>query len=208
MPSDFSAIDPTAPYLRPYAAAARRTQGRFETLLWAGPHTQALRFDALCQMIDLNNARVTDVGCGRADLLEYLAQRRIKPAHYTGIEAIPELAEVARERAASAPSAQIIQADFVTHAPQLFSGAEVILVSGSLNTLSPAGFYSVLTEAFSAVSRSVVFNFLCSPSLAAADYLHWHQTQELLKFAYTLTPIVHKLEGYLEGDCTLMLGKM
>ena len=202
-----SAIDLNADYLRPYTSAARRTQGRFETLLWAGPHTQAARFEAICRLVDLNGAHVMDVGCGRADLLEYFTKRRIHPAQYTGIEAVPELVEVARERAALWPGAAIIEDDFVTHSDSLFAGAEVILISGALNTLPQASFFDVIAQGFAAAGRCVVFNFLCSPSLAAADYLHWYQAEEVLKFAYKLTPVVGKLEDYLDGDCTLMLGK-
>jgi SAM-dependent methyltransferase len=200
-------IDPRAPYLRPYVRAAARTGGTFESLLWASPDTQRARFDALCRIVNMHGARVTDVGCGRADLLEHFDRRHVRPAEYMGVEAVPELAAVARQRAERTPSARIVEADFVTDPDRVLAGAEIVVVSGSLNTVPPDDFYRILRTAYAAAARCVAFNFLCSSSLAAADYLHWHRTTEVLAFARSLTPIVHKLEDYLDGDCTIMMGK-
>ena len=184
-------IDPDAPYLRPYARAARRTKGNFAPLLWASPATQAARFDALTRIVDLHGARVLDVGCGRADLLEHLAKRHVKVAQYVGVEAVPALLAVARERAAARPGAAIVEADFVADPQAVFAGAEVIVFSGSLNTLDPGSFYDVIGKAARAAGRCVAFNFLCSPSIAAADYLYWHRVDEVMRFAYTISPVVH-----------------
>jgi len=200
-------IDPQAPYLRPYTRAAARTRGKFESLLWASPDTQRARFDALCRIVNMNGARVLDVGCGRADLLEHFVRRNVHPAEYVGIEAVPELVAVAREAAARSPVARIVQGDFVMDAERLFAGAEVVVVSGALNTVPADTFHRVLRAAHAAAGRCVAFNFLCSSSLAAADYLYWHRTDEVMAFARTVTPVVHKLEDYLEGDCTIMMGK-
>ncbi|HSI37264.1 MAG: methyltransferase domain-containing protein [Phycisphaerae bacterium] len=207
MPDDPPPIDPQAPYLLPYTRAAARTRGKFESLLWASPDTQRARFDALCRIVNMNGARVLDVGCGRADLLGHFVRRNVHPAEYVGVEAVPELVAAAREAASRSPVARIVQADFVTEADRQFAGAEVIVMSGSLNTVPPETFYKVLRAAHAAASRCVAFNFLCSSSLAAADYLYWHRTDEVMAFARSLTPIVHKLEDYLDGDCTIMMGK-
>ena len=61
-------------YLEPYLAASRKYGAGFGTLLWASPKTQATRFKALLQAVDINGLAVMDVGCGRADLLEHLFQ--------------------------------------------------------------------------------------------------------------------------------------
>ena len=82
-------------YLEPYRDAARRYAGGFLSLLWASPDTQAARFDAICRLERFAGRSILDVGCGRADLLDYLIARNATPADYIGIEAIPELATIA-----------------------------------------------------------------------------------------------------------------
>src|SRR5690242_12789990 len=86
------------PYLEPYAAAARHFGAGFSALLWASPKTQRQRFEAIVRAEDLTDRFVLDVGCGRSDLLEFLAARHIRLARYAGIEAMPEMAEAARVR--------------------------------------------------------------------------------------------------------------
>ncbi len=190
------------PYLDPYLNAVRRHGARFESLLWASPQTQALRFEAIARLCDLNGMNALDVGCGRADLLEWLLARNIRPAHYLGLEAVPELAEAARKK--RLPDCQIIQADFVCEPHRLLAGADVVLFCGSLNTLSVDDFYRTLRVAFEAATCALVFNFLCSPRLASADWLTWHRVEDVEHFLGTVGGTVRKLDGYYEGDCTII----
>jgi cyclopropane fatty-acyl-phospholipid synthase-like methyltransferase len=191
-------------YLEPYQQAAKRHGAGFGSLLWASPHTQAARFEAICRLVDLNGRNLLDVGCGRGDFLDYLIGQRVKVASYVGIEGVPELAEAARTKGHD--RAQILQADFVAEPARLFVGAQVIVFSGSLNTMDVATFYSTLKRAFDAAGEMVVFNFLCSSKLAGADYLVWHRVEEVMEFARTLSARVRKLEDYLPGDCTVAIG--
>ena len=80
-------------------------------------------------------------------------------------------------------------------------------MDGSLNTLEPEDFSQVLQRAFAASRRAVVFNFLCSPLLAAASFLRWHDAGDVLRFARTLTPEVSVRDNYIPGDCTVALWK-
>jgi len=50
----------------------------------------------------MSRAHLLDVGCGRADLFDYLLARKRPPADYIGIEAIPELPAAAREKETAA----------------------------------------------------------------------------------------------------------
>jgi len=62
-------------------------------------------------------------------------------------------------------------------------GADVIVFSGSLNTLPEESFYQTLRLAWDATASGLVFNFLDSPTLAAARYLHWRRPGDVLAFA-------------------------
>jgi hypothetical protein len=146
-----------------------------------------------------------DVGCGRADLLNFLHARDLDPKEYIGIEAVPQLAAAAERE--NPGVGRIIRADFVTDPSCLDVDADVILFSGSLNTLDTPAFYESLRAAFGAARETLAFNFLCSPLLAGQSYLHWHEPGEVAAFANKLTEHAHAISDYLQGDCTMILHK-
>jgi len=191
------------PYLRPYVEAARRHGAGFRSLLWASPQTQAARFDAFTRACDFHERNVLDVGCGRADLYDFLLDRGIRPAHYVGLEGVPELARAARAKGHK--GCQIVEVDFIREPHRLLVGADAIAISGALNTVDAATFYTTLRTAFEAAAETLVFNFLGSPDLAAADYLTWHEPGDVLAFARTLASAPRFLEDYLPGDCTIAI---
>src|SRR5262249_20899589 len=138
-------------YLQPYLDASRRYGAGFGSLLWASPKTQAIRFAALVHAIDLNDLSVLDVGCGRADLLIYMRDHGIFPRSYIGLEAVEPLAAAAEAKHLS--DCRIVRGDFVRDPRLLDIGADVLLFSGSLNTLDEPTFYSTLTHGFTAARR-------------------------------------------------------
>ena len=199
-----SEIEP--PYLQPYLAAARRHGEDFASLLWASPQTQAARFDAIVRLCDIDGKSILDVGCGRADLLDFLLARKIVPEHYTGLEAVDALADAAERK--NSKNCLIVRADFVAEPARLLTAADVIVFSGSLNTLDSHAFYSALRTAHAAAVEAVAFNFLCSPRLAGAAYLHWHRPGTVRQFAEELGGQVESLNDYLQGDCTIRIRKL
>jgi hypothetical protein len=192
-----------APYLKPYRDAAERHGGGFGSLLWASRHTQSLRFTALTRLYDFRRKRLLDVGAGRADLLAHLHARRIRPAHYYALEAVDALAEAIEEQALA--DCTIIRADFVREPHRMFVGADVVVFSGSLNTLDPAEVYATLQRAFEAATEALVFNFLCDPSLAAARHLHWYRRRDVERFISSLSRRFDLLDDYLDGDCSVVV---
>lgn len=193
-------------YLRPYLDAVEKHGAKFESLLWANPSAQAARFAALARWCEIEGRTLLDAGCGRADLLAYLQEQRVEPAHYFGIEAVEELAVVAEQR--NLPHAQIIRGDFIDDPTILNRGAHVIIFSGSLNTLSPDDFYQTLRIAWQYTQSELAFNFLCSPRLASGNHLNWYRTTDLLELAYSLTPDVAVDDSYRKGDCTIVMRKL
>ncbi len=195
------ADDPT--YLTPYLAAAKRHGGGFGSLLWASTTTQSARFDAIVRLESPKGESVLDVGCGRADFLDFCIERQVKPADYVGIEAVAPLADAAiakRHR-----NCTIVRADFVTNPQSMFVAADIIVVSGALNTLDDATFYRTLRRAADATARAVVFNFLSSPNLAASQYLHWRLPSDVLAFSRSISQQAALLEDYLDGDATIAM---
>lgn len=195
----------TASYLEPYEQAARRWGAGFQALLWASAKTQRARFDAIRRIVPPEGQSVLDAGCGRADFMGYLLERGAGPADYIGLEAVRTLADAAEAR--KYPRARIIRGDFVANPQALFVGADVIVFSGSLNTMAPDLFYRTLRRAYDAAGRAVVFNFLASPGLAGKDFLVWHREQDVHCFARATADEVKRLGDYLPGDCTVAMIK-
>lgn len=199
----FVPMDIAPGYLQPYLNAAARHGGNFPTLLWASRKTQAARFNAIVNACSMNGKKILDVGCGRADLLTFLQDCGSQPSEYIGIEAVEVLAAVARQR----PGAKIIDGDFVADTRLMEVAADVIIFSGSLNTLDQFAFYQSLSHAILVARQAVVFNFLCSPALAAAGHLHWYQPDDVLRFARNKCSRVGWLNNYLDGDMTIYMEK-
>lgn len=195
------------PYLLPYLRAAERHGSAFPTLLWASPQTQSKRFDAIERLGNLHGKSVLDAGCGRADLLTFLLDRGVRPDDYVGIEAVEDLAAAAEINCRRLPGATVIRADFVREPARLFAGADVVVFSGSLNTVEDAEFYETLRRAFDAAAESLVFNFLCHSYLAGAAFLRWRRATDVIDFATRLTPDVRTLNDYLHGDFTIAARK-
>lgn len=192
-------------YLQPYVDATRRHGAGFGSLLWASPKTQAIRFDALLRAHDLQDKTVLDVGCGRADLLQYMLDRGVVPERYIGLEAIDVLATTAEIK--RLPRCRIVRGDFVLDPRLLAIDADVLLFSGSLNTLDEQSCYQSLAHAYTAAGSAVVFNFLASPFLAAASFLTWHRPQTVLAYCAKLTDDVQLWDDYMKGDATVCLRK-
>jgi SAM-dependent methyltransferase len=192
-------------YLEPYARAVEAHGAEFPALLWASPRTQAKRFDAMLSLQNPRGLAVLDLGCGRADLLDHMIRRRVRPARYVGIEGVRELAEAARDKAVA--NSEIIVADFVSDPGRMRVDADVIYCSGALNTLEEDDFHRVIRDTFDAARHALVFNFLASPLLAAAPFLRWRERDDVLQFARTLSTGIESREGYLPGDCTILLRK-
>jgi hypothetical protein len=192
-------------YLQPYARAVKRHGPDFRALLWASRRTQEQRFEALAKLADPTGLTVLDLGCGRADLLDFFIARDTRPRRYIGMEGVRELANAAEDK--QSPSAKIICGDFVRQPSLMNVRADIIYCSGALNTIDNDEFYVTIAHAFTAAGRGLVFNFLSSTLLAGVNYLRWHEPRRVVRFARTLTHNVEQHDGYINGDCTIAMWK-
>jgi SAM-dependent methyltransferase len=192
-------------YLKPYQDAAARHGAGFGSLLWASPRTQTIRFEALQTAAgDLNGLHLLDVGCGRADFLSFLLRRGVVPGKYVGLEAVAELAEAAEKQRVGGT---ILRGDFVADPACMQVGADMVVFSGSLNTLDESQFYQSVDAAYAAAGLLLVFNFLCSARLSGSPHLTWHEPARVLEFAKRRCDHVRIWEQYLIGDATITMRK-
>jgi SAM-dependent methyltransferase len=192
-------------YVAPYHAARQQGAKGVHALLWTGDEAQRIRFDVIVRSCPLAGLRVLDVGCGRADLLGYLLERGMAPAHYTGLEMLPATLRAARRK--KYERCDIVAGDFVREPEKLQVGADVVVFSGSLNTLSRPQFYRTLRAAWEAAGQSLVFNFLSTKYWCGEDWLTWHRRKSVLAFCRSLGGEPRFDEGYLEGDCTVVVAR-
>src|SRR5436305_3324247 len=192
-------------YLSPYLDARQRGAKGLHALLWPDGEAQRIRFEAIVRSCPLAGQRLLDAGCGRADLLGYLLDRGIVPAHYTGLELLPATIRAARRKGYE--RCRIVAADFVREPEKLQVGADVVIFCGSLNTLPPPQFYHALGAAWVAAGRWLVFNFLSSPLLGGEEWLFWHHRETVLACCRALEGEPRVDESYMNGDCTIAVRK-
>ena len=206
-------------YLRPYADAARMHGSGFGTMLWHSTDGQKKRFEVIARMIDPTTRVFADLGCGRADLLAYLADINRLPRGYVGVDGIPEMSNAGQAMIREHPfnNAQCIHADFVADTT-LFSrlvsdyGVAGFVFSGSLNTLDQPAARVLLSRAFQVLPSEgvLVFNFLSSRipggDTGETSPANRFDPVAFLDWAIERTPLVRLQHDYLGGhDATIRM---
>ena len=197
-------------YLQPYREGLLEHGPSFEATLWASPRTQRRRFEAFAEAIPLAGKRLLDAGCGGGDLAAFLLERDIPYSHYLGLDAMPEMVEYARLR--RLPRAEFRAADLL-HDPHTMAdaGAQIVLISGTLNTMSPQQAMTLLGHAWEAAGEALIFNFLSDRAgpLAASQTgpARRHDTLGLMSWALSHSPRVAFRQDYLEHghDATITI---
>ncbi|TVQ59270.1 MAG: methyltransferase domain-containing protein [Phycisphaerales bacterium] len=208
------APDSSAAYLAPYRDALERHGPTFEATLWRNEDFQRARFAVLCETIDLTGRIVLDAGCGRADFARYLLEHEVQYGRYIGVDAMPELMDAGK--ALGAPECEFHVRDFVAD-PDAFTPVarppDVVVFSGSLNTLKLDDSMRVLDRAWDACTEALLFNFLSSRCPQAAhtapdDPAQRYDPLGLLNWALARTPSVLFRQDYLQGhDATIAMWK-
>ncbi len=202
----------TDAYLDPYRASAQRHGSNFRVTLWASEQSQRVRFDVFMQMCFLSGKRLLDAGCSRGDLAAHLIEQGIDFAHYTGIDALPNVIEHAQSRRLD--RCTFLAGDFVHDTSLLQTGdPQIVAVSGSLNTMTDAQVFATLEAAWAATSETLLFNFLsdkCGPAAPRQDqFARRLDTMRLLEWAASKTSQFAYRQDYFPygHDGTVMMRK-
>lgn len=148
-------------YLAPYRMHAAQHGTDFGVTGWASPQTQIVRFEVMAEMCPFAGKRVLDAGCSRGDFAAWLHDQRIKYDWYTGIDGLPEIVAFAQRR--EIPRTDFYHADLIADPAALAkTSPQVVVISGTLNTMSFDEAAQVVQAAWDAASEAVVFNFLSS----------------------------------------------
>jgi SAM-dependent methyltransferase len=202
----------TDAYLDPYRASSQEHGTNFGVTLWASEKSQRVRFDVFAQMCFLPGKRLLDAGCSRGDLAAHLIEQGIDFAHYTGIDALPNVIEHAQSRRFD--RCTFVAGDFVADPKLLRTGdPQVVLISGSLNTMADAHVFATLEAAWAAAGETLLFNFLsdkCGPdAVPQDDFARRLNTVQLLEWAASKTSqFAYRQDYFPHGhDGTVMMRK-
>lgn len=199
-------------YLQPYRESIDRHGVSFEATLWASQQSQRIRFKTFAEMVSFKNKRVLDAGSSRGDFAEYLTDQSISFERYIGVDGIEEVIEHARRSAL--PNCEFHHGDLLADESLLLIGhADVITISGTLNTMSDSQMMRLLEAAWRATGEVLLFNFLSDrcgpgapPQMPPARRM---DTMKLLAWALKRSCLVNFRQDYFEAghDATILMRK-
>lgn len=203
---------PDDAYLDPYRDAALRYGSDPAVTLWASEASQHRRFDVFIEECYLAGKRILDAGCSRGDLAAHLTKRNIDYAAYLGIDGLASVIDFATTR--NLPNTTFLAGDFVANPALLATGnPQIILISGTLNTMTDTQVMTVLEGAWQHTAETLLFNFLSDRCSAEAppqdDFARRLDTLKLVEWATSKTWCVNLRHDYFPAghDATIMMRK-
>jgi len=178
---------------------------------WENRECQEIRFSILKNFIEDNHLRdftLLDVGCGLADLYDYLNRFDIH-ANYTGIDILPQMIDLAQQQH---PDLCLIAGDIFNNdiSDNVFPERFDIVYSSGIFNIDLGNNYDFLRNAvkrfISLSKRYVVFNLLADTSLdKEAGYFYFNkQCVETLLSECRITDY-KIITGYLHNDMSVVI---
>ena len=199
-------------YLDPYREAARAHGDAFGVTLWASRGSQLRRFAHFTRVLDFTSRRVLDLGCSRGDLAGYLIEHHHQYDAYLGVDALGSILDAARDR--GLPRATFLHADPLRDPGVLRDAdADVIVLSGTLNTMDWPIARRLLADAWAATQDVLLFNFLPDTASAEAPPQSYPArrlpTLDVLQWAFSQTWHVQYSQDYFQDghDGTVLMHK-
>lgn len=194
-------------YIRRYEERLNRYGYSPQSLGWGVEGRQEIRFSVLTAPVLARPASsVLDVGCGFADLYDYLIDRGWQGS-YTGIDLVPGLVQVARERH---PGLDLHVTDLAEFASGSARAFDFVIASGTFNgrlhgESNLAHLERSLREMFGLCRTAVCVDFLSSH----VDYqqeIAWHTDPAwAVTLAANITPRFLLRHDYMPYEFALQL---
>lgn len=199
--------------LEPYRQAIADSGSGFSATLWASPRTQILRFDVLIDMIGpeaFRDSVVLDLGCGDGALAAHLQERSVGHRRYIGVDGLLEQVRVGEER--GLPDTTFVCSDLLANPRSLGAwGADIVIISGTLNTMDQDTSVEFVTTLFEEVAGTVAFNFLSDRApaerlVAGVGPAVRHDVLRWIDISLQMTPLVAFRQDHLDGhDAAIVL---
>ena len=168
---------------------------------WLTHNDQQIRFKALTGIANLKGKTVLDAGCGYADLLAFLSPHN-QPAHYYGVEQIPELIDEAKTRYGHLNNVTFMARNFLTAD---LPTVDYVFASGSLNYgSSDAGYiFKAISKLFECCKSGLAFNLL--KHVSNTGLIVAYNPDMILAHCHTLSNAVILKDDYDEQDFTVWM---
>lgn len=193
-----------------------------KTLGWGSTGQQEYRFEqTLSNGIEFDQKSVLDIGCGFGDYLHFLMRnfnQRDTLSSYSGYDLNPNLIQEAKKNVPGRLKVNFEVVDILKNkstTPIANIGVMLGVLNFNLKDQADNVAYSkqAITNAFSHVDETLIVDFL-STNLTSdypkEDFVFYHDPQEMLEFALTLTNNVKLVHDYLpipQKEFILILSK-
>ena len=171
------------------------------SLNWKDKESQSERFRNFLSLLDIEEKKLIDIGCGFGDLYKFITdQNKIFPKKYTGIDINPDFINNCKSLY---PEADFFESDLIKD--ELPQGEfDIALMIGMLsykfkNYDNIEFTKKVIKKIFCEVKEALIFDMQSSyinPDYPTADHIFYQNPQEILDFALTLTPHVILKHNY------------
>ncbi|MGB6464514.1 MAG: class I SAM-dependent methyltransferase [Nitrosotalea sp.] len=163
---------------------------------------QSIRFSVICQVGDLDNSTILDVGCGFGDLYGYLKHKKIKMM-YHGVDINSKFIDIAKKRysKASFEVRDIQKEKFSRH-------FDWVVATGITNHASTyPHLKEILKEMFHICKKGVAIDFISTYVDYKDKEIFYTSPEKILSFAKELTRRVTLRHDYMPFEFTLYLYK-
>jgi len=155
-----------------------------EGMFWNNKETQYLRFERLLKNLDLSSSfSVHDIGCGTADLHQYLLEKKVKH-NYHGTDLVPEMIAAAKKKF---PDIKLFERDVLKD--KSVEVCDYVIVSGTFNLRGKTDekewnnyVFRLMKRAYEISSKGVAFNFLNTYKTFSDPTLAYFNPQEVFDF--------------------------
>ena len=170
-------------------------------LNWLTQESQELRFKEILALLpqDLSSFSLGDAGCGFGDFYHYLSQQKKKPQHYTGIDSLQKMVDIASKKTQE----EILCLDICT---DTLPTRDYYICSGALNILHPFETHLFLRNCYKASRYAFIFNCLYADKESETYNYLQKKSIESIALELNVEKIIYR-ENYLENDITLMFMK-
>ncbi|WP_295898704.1 methyltransferase domain-containing protein [uncultured Vibrio sp.] len=185
----------------------KKWSGNFSKIQgWSSDQSQHARFKVIESATDFHQRSVLDLGCGYAELYDYLSKNH-QLAAYTGVDQQHQFLKAAKKRLANESKV----CHFVRRDISQFSmkNVDVVVASGSLNYQSrdPEYLTKIINRMYQMANETVIFNLLDSSTFPKQTLLAGYNKKGTLFYCKTLCPNVELIEDYANEDFTIVMRK-
>ncbi len=171
------------------------------SLNWQDALSQNKRFANILDQIKIKNKKIVDVGCGFADLLKYIKEKKINFNDYIGTDINPNFISECKKLY---PENFFFTSDIYNEdLPKDDYDIAIMIGMLSYKFKSFDNNYfikKVISKLFKSVKETLIFDMqssIINPNYPTANHIHYQNPSRILEFALSLTPHVTIKHDYM-----------